>query len=194
MADFSIAFGITNGNEGGWQNDPNDSGNALNGLGTYRGIASAKQATWKGWPIIKSVLSNMTTQPHYGTVAYRAWVGTLNSVLAGNTALQSMVRDFFRANFWDVNRLGDLVSQEVANKVYDSGVNQGTGTAAILLQKCLGVNADGGIGPVTIAAANKMDGVALAGAFKAARIAKYQRIAAANPQDKQYLGNWISRC
>ncbi len=193
MADFEIAFGITNGNEGGWQNDPQDNGNAPV-LGTYRGIASKMQPTWKGWPTVKAAIANMTVQPHYGSSAYYAWVKTLNGVLAANTALQYMVRDFYRVSFWDVNRLGDLKSQEVANKVYDSGVNQGTGTAAIMLQKCLGVNADGGIGPVTINAANKMDGATLAAAFKTARIAKYQRIVAANPQDAQYLDNWISRC
>jgi lysozyme family protein len=194
MAVFEIAFGITNGVEGGWQNDPHDTGNASNGLGTYRGVASAKQSTWQGWPIVKAALANMTAQPAYGSKAYYAWVKTLNGVLAANSALQAMVRDFYQVNFWNVNRLDDLASQTVANKVYDCGVNQGTGTAAIILQKCLGTKPDGDIGPVTIAAANKMDGPTLAQTFKVARIAKYKAIVAANPSDARYLDEWISRC
>jgi lysozyme family protein len=194
MADFAIAYGITNSNEGGWQNDPTDSGNSFNGPGTYKGIASAKQPQWKGWTTVKAAIANMTKQPPYGTGAYYAWVKTLNATLAANTALQSSVQSFYQTNFWDANSLGGLNSQDVANKVYDSGVNQGVGTAAIMLQKCCNAHPDGCIGPVTLKLANAMDGAVLAQMFRAARIAKYHAIVAANPADAQYLDTWLARC
>jgi lysozyme family protein len=194
MSDFKPAFTITNGTEGGWQNDPNDNGNAANGLGTYRGIASAKQQVWHGWSVVKAAIVSMTKQPLYDTDAYHLWVHKLNATLAANTALQTMVLSFFESGFWDVNRLGDLASQAVSNKVYDSGVNQGTGTAARLLQECLGVAVDGDVGDKTLAAANALDGTALAQTFKLARIAHYRETVAKNPNDAQYLDDWISRC
>lgn len=194
MADFQTAFGITNGNEGGWQNDPHDTGNDTAGRGTYKGIASAKQPQWKGWAIVKAAIDRMSAQPPFGTAPYRDWVHRLNVALAANADLQRMVGDFYRVNFWDVNRLGELSSQEVANKVYDSGVNQGTGTAARILQSCLDVDQDGAIGPITIAAANKRDGAELAEAFRAARVAKYQQLVEAHPEDARYLDDWIARC
>ncbi|MBF3951930.1 hypothetical protein ISG27_12870 [Burkholderia pseudomallei] len=46
--------------------------------------------------------------------------------------------------------------------VFDTAVNQGQPTARVMLQRSLGVAADGVIGPVTLAAANKMDDEALA--------------------------------
>ena len=192
MANFKIAFQITNGNEGGWQNDPNDPGNASSGLGTYKGIASKKQPGWEGWKTVAAALHAMGLQPAYGSPAYRAFAHQLNSTLAADPGLQSSVEKFYQANFWDVNSLGSFANQELANKVYDSGVNQGTGTAAILLQKALGVMADGSIGPVTIATANKTPGVVEK--FKATRIAKYKAIVAVNPSNSQYLDDWISRC
>lgn len=194
MAKFDIAFDITNGNEGGWQNDPDDTGNADNGLGTYKGIASKHQPGWKGWAAVRAALVGAGGQPQHGTKAYREYQKTVNSVLAANADLQASVRSFFKTSFWDVNRLDEFASQEVANKVYDSGVNQGTGTAAMLLQKVLGVMPDGSIGPVTIGAANKRNGAELAEAFKQARIAKYKALVTARPEYTKFLSEWVGRC
>lgn len=46
--------------------------------------------------------------------------------------------------------------------VFDMAVNQGQPAARVMLQRALGVDADGIVGPVTLAAANKMDDEALA--------------------------------
>lgn len=194
MAVFEVADKITRANEGGWQNDPSDRGNGPNGYGTYRGIASKIHPSWKGWPVVAAELAKLGQQPPYGTKAYREFVKALNGALAANDALQTMVCAFYKANFWDVLRLDEFKSQQVANKVYDSGVNQGTGTAAMILQRILGVMPDGSIGPVTIAAANKWDGVELAAKFKEARVAKYKALVTARPDQAKYLSTWIERC
>lgn len=194
MAKFEIADSITRRVEGGWQNDPEDTGNDRRGNGTYKGLASAKQPHWKGWPIVAAAIEAMPPQPRYGTKAYYAWVEKLNAALEANSALQDMVTSYYRANFWDVNRLGDLKSQGCANHCYDHGVNRGVGTAAILLQKTLGVMADGNIGPVTIAAANKLRDNELESMYRKARRADYKRLVKANPSLAQYEDTWMGRC
>lgn len=194
MSIFQISFDLTEDVERGWQNDPADTGNSSSGLGTYKGLASSFQPKWKGWPIVKAEIAKLPPQPPYGTRAYSLWVKTLNAALAANAELQAMVASYYKANFWDVNNLGLISSQLVANKVYDAGVNRGTGTAAILLQKVLGLMTDGQIGPVTIKAANAVDGNELAEKYRQARIADYERLIKINPKLAQYKASWLGRC
>jgi hypothetical protein len=193
-AEFAIADEISRGNEGAWQGDPADRGNAANGYGTYRGVASKFHPTWKGWPIIAAETAKLPPQPKYNTKAYYVWVKRLNAALEAITELQEMVVAFYRVNFWDVNRLGELKSQGAANHCYDHGINRGTGTAAILLQKTIGVLADGRIGPVTLAAANKLPDNELAALYRKARRLDYLRIIKANPALAQYQEVWLARC
>jgi lysozyme family protein len=194
MAKFSIADEITRRNEGRWQNDPLDRGNDSNGLGTYKGVSSKIHPGWKGWPIVAAEIAKKPVQPVYGSKAYRAWANELNATLEANGELQRLVDAYYKANFWDVNRLDELRSQGAANHVYDHGVNRGTGTAAILLQKVLGVMADGDIGPVTIAAANKLPDGELEAMYRKARKIDYARLVEKNPSLAQYKNVWLARC
>lgn len=194
MASFEISDELTRRNEGLWQNLPTDRGNGPDGLGTYRGIASKIHPRWKGWPIIAAEIAKKTPQPACGTKGYKDWVKELNAALGANAELQSMVRSFYKANFWDALRLDELNSQGAANQIYDSSVNRGVGTAAILLQKILGVMADGVIGPVTIKAANKMRGNELEALYRAARRADYERIIKINPALAEFRRTWLARC
>lgn len=194
MAVFSVADGITRVNEGGWQNDPDDGGNNDLGWGTYKGLASAKQPKWKGWPIVAAEIAKKPIQPTYGSKAYRLWVKELNTALEANTELQRLVDSYFKANFWDVNRLDEIRSQGAANQIYDHGVTRGTATAALVLQKVLGVMADGAVGPVTIKAANKLRDNELEALYRAARKADYERIIRINPKLAQYRTTWLARC
>jgi len=194
MAVFEVADRITRRNEGGWQNDPEDTGNNRAGWGTYKGLASAKQPGWKGWPIIAAEIAKKLPQPVYGSKAYRAWSRELNAALEAIEPLQSLADSYYKANFWDVNRLDEIRSQGAANHIYDHGVNRGTGTAAILLQKVLGVMADGDIGPVTIAAANRLGDGELEALYRKARVVDYSRLVKNNPQLAQYKNTWLARC
>ncbi len=107
------------------------------------------------------------------------------------------VQAFYQAHYWN-DWFAQLVSDEVAKRVFDFSVNGGSGTAVKTLQQAvnaLGGNltVDGGWGPHTIAAANAADQAALVQAFIAARVAHYQAIVAANPADAQYLKGWLAR-
>ena len=59
--------------------------------------------------------------------------------------------DIYRKRYWDACRCSDL-PDGLDLAVFDTAVNTGPGQAARLLQRIVGVPADGGIGPKTIAA------------------------------------------
>lgn len=110
----------------------------------------------------------------------------------------SAVKDFYQKEFWN-NWFMELVSDELAKRVFDEAVNAGEGTAVKQLQIAINnvsggsVTVDGGWGPLTLQAANLCDGAMLCAAFKAARAQHYRDIAAANPAEAQYLQAWLAR-
>ena len=61
--------------------------------------------------------------------------------------------DIYRKRYWDTCRCSDL-PDGLDLVVFDTAVNTGPAQAARLLQRIVGVPADGGIGPKTIAAVN----------------------------------------
>ena len=107
------------------------------------------------------------------------------------------VQQFYQTQFWN-SWFDQMISDDVAKRVFDFAVNGGPGTAVMTLQRAvnaLGGNltVDGGWGPNTLAAANAADQAALEQAFINARVAHYQQIAANNPSDAQYLNGWTAR-
>lgn len=119
MANFKEAFDITMGHEGGYVNDPADAGGE-----TYRGIARRYNPDWNGWTII----DNTKPDIDFGT-------------------MDPYVRSFYKERYWDVNLLDDF-PQSIANEMFDTGVNMGTGRAARFLQECLNyLNRNGSLFP-----------------------------------------------
>jgi lysozyme family protein len=62
-----------------------------------------------------------------------------------------LVAPLYKRKYWDAVRADDLVSG-VDYAVFDVAVNSGPGRAIKFLQSCVGVDADGGFGPRTLAA------------------------------------------
>lgn len=175
MAKFEIAEAITGRNEGGYANNPADTGGE-----TYAGIARKHWPNWRGWGIIDQIKNS------YGTAA-----ATINRQAQLNPSLTIMISEFYKKNFWDVNRLDDFYDQQIANTVYDFGVNSGTGRAAKYLQSAVGVTQDGKIGPKTIAEVNRLDSSVIYGKYNAARETFYKSIAIGN--QAQFLKSWLRR-
>jgi lysozyme family protein len=127
-----------------------------------------------------------------------AWPAQFASIAAlPQAGRATAVQAFYEAQFWSP-WLAQLVSDELAKRVFDFGVNAGSGTSVKMLQQAvnaLGGNlkVDGGWGPATLAAVNAADENALMQAFIAARAAHYQAIAAAHPADAPYLKLWLAR-
>lgn len=187
MAEFLTAHQKTMGNEGGYANNPDDAGGE-----TYKGAARKMHPKWAGWAIIDQAKKSMTAQPPYGTGSYFNWVRALNKILAANLILQKYVLTFYDGNFWTPNRLGEIVSQQVAEWAYDHLVNAGA-RGAIWLQLAAAVTPDGDIGAKTITAINSMEPVYLlercediAGAYRLDKAAKC-------PSQIQFMSSWLTR-
>jgi len=118
MADYDVAYDITLAHEGGYDNDPDDAGGE-----TYKGVARKFYPTWAGWAIIDAAKE----EPNFP------------DSLKDNIVLDSMIREFYKINYW--NRIGgdDLSEQLLANELFDTGVNMGVSRAVEFLQKALNV-------------------------------------------------------
>lgn len=146
MADFNIAYKITSVNEGGYSNVSGDLGGE-----TYRGIARNYHPKWDGWATIDSIkkANPFLTRKE------------LDARLAAIPELQTSVKNFFKVNFWDINWLDKFNSQDIANELYDTGVNFGPGRALKMLQEAVNftrtdvtLDVDGAIGNNTLNATN----------------------------------------
>ena len=112
MAEFLIAYKITAGNEGGYVNDPHDSGGE-----TYCGISRVNFPHWKGWATID--LYKSQGKVHYNVVF---------------PELANLVHEFYKTNFWDPIDGDNIDDQDVANDAYDMAVNSGVGAAKQMLK------------------------------------------------------------
>jgi len=104
-----------------------------------------------------------------------------------------LVKDFYETYFW---RYGEIVSDEIAKRVFDMAVNAGSQVAIKLLQQALGpqVERDGILGVETITAVNAAPAAKLVVSFQRARRGFYEAIAAKNPENEKYLEGWLKRC
>ena len=66
------------------------------------------------------------------------------------------VGPLYKRKYWD-KVLGDELPAGVDYAVFDTAINSGPGRAAKILQACVGVEPDGGIGPKTLAAVRAAD-------------------------------------
>ena len=78
-------------------------------------------------------------------------------------------KQIYHRDYW-LPIKADAMPFPVALMVFDAAVNAGNRRAAILLQRALRVTADGSIGPVTLAAANRADTRTLVNHIAAERI------------------------
>ena len=69
---------------------------------------------------------------------------------------------------------GDALPAGVDLMVFDMAVNAGVGESGKILQRCVGVDADGAIGPVTLLAVKGAHAASLITSLSAAQLAYYQ--------------------
>lgn len=187
MADFLTAHHKTMCNEGGYSFNPFDAGGE-----TYMGISRRFWPKWAGWRHIDTIKSGLTSMPAYNSTAYYQWVKFLNKQASGNPALQALVVDFYRTNFWNSQRLGEIINQSVANKAYDWHVNAGA-TGIKWIQEAAGATPDGEIGPLSLGAINSHDPDQLiAKAIGLAR-AHRMKVVKEHPSQEVFLAGWLKR-
>jgi lysozyme family protein len=85
------------------------------------------------------------------------------------------VEPLYKKKYWDVVRADELPSG-IDYLVFDMGVNAGPGRSIKLLQTAVGVPADGGFGPMTMAAVQAADPTKLIQDFSDAKEAFYRSL------------------
>lgn len=187
MADFDKAYNITLKHEGGYIHDTDDAGGE-----TFKGIARKFNPSWQGWEIIDKAKIE----------------GTFPKNLKHKTDLDILVRTFYKARYWDVNLLDSCPSQNIANEMFDTGVNMGISRAAKFLQKSLNllnkkgliyqdVTEDGKMGPNTLNALKKcLNYRGYEYLYKLLNIFQgmhYINYMTKSPTQEKYAYGWLSR-
>lgn len=172
MAEFTTAFQLVIAHEGGYGNDPDDPGGE-----TYKGVARKIHSKWDGWTKVDML--------------------KLQSGFPGNLdkdeELQQDILNFYQVNFWDKINGDQITDQEVANSIFDFGVNAGVSTSTSLAQMVIGATVDGVIGPQSIAGINSFNTEHFLAAFTVAKIARYINIVKKRPTSRKYFYGWICR-
>ncbi|KKK95897.1 hypothetical protein LCGC14_2668180 [marine sediment metagenome] len=116
MALFPEAYEITMGHEGGYSNDSDDVGGE-----TYRGVSRKYHPSWPGWKIIDGAKSTPT----------------FPDCIKYDSELNSIIMLFYKANYWDRFWADQIISQAIANELFDTAVNMGVTRAVKFLQSGL---------------------------------------------------------
>lgn len=99
---------------------------------------------------------------------------------------------YYTEHYWKP-LYSEIVSQPIANKLFDLGVLFGVGTAVKNLQIALDVDADGVFGPDTLAHTNAANPRLLLSTFQQEMIAHARAIGAGNPNDAPDVAGWVRR-
>jgi len=131
--------------EGGYAHRASDLGGE-----TWRGISRKNWPGWPGWKIIDRLKEPGDS------------VEDIDATLGLDASLPELVQKFYFKNFWKPLNC-DHLPQSIAAELFDTGVNQGVGTAGKYLQKAVNylnnngkifkdITQDGAVGPMTLAA------------------------------------------
>jgi lysozyme family protein len=104
-----------------------------------------------------------------------------------------LVREFYRTNFWDRIRGDELRSQEIAETIFNFGVNTGVGVAIKLAQVIVGAVPDGGIGPKAVELLNQCTAEKFVPSYALAKISRYAAICNKDRGQSKFLLGWINR-
>ena len=178
MAGFEDAIKYTLAFEGGYANDPNDSGGE-----TYKGISRRAHPDWQGWLLVDAAKKGAKN------------AAGINDRLKGDLLLDELVKEVYREGYW--KPLGKL-PERVRMKVFDMAVNAGSNRAARLLQTALNalgakLAVDGLIGPATRGALGSFSEDDVLNALCSAQRGFYQNLARTKPANAKFLKGWLAR-
>lgn len=166
MADIRKFIPLLLSVEGGYVNDPDDSGGATN-LGVTL-------ATWReaGYDIDGD--------------------GDIDSDDMRLLSVSDAVSRVIKPMFWDRWKADEIDCQAVANILVDWLYNSGSPGIRIP-QRLLGVREDGIVGPETLEALNGADQEELFSKIKSERINYYSDLVSRKPEKKKFLNGWMNR-
>ncbi len=171
MAAFDRALRRTLDWEGGYAADPDDPGGE-----TWQGISRRYHPAWPGWALVDTGVRDVAR-------------------------LASLVRAFYRQQYWQPLRGDEWPRQRPAEATFDGAVHGGLQTAVRRLQRALNLcgaspalQIDGRMGARTLAAlAAVKDEAELLCAVQMLRAADLLRQAETHPEVGKYLRGWMRR-
>lgn len=119
MADFYKYYPFLKQFEGGYVNDPDDSGGE-----TYRGIARKHNPNWDGWEIVDDWKAKNGI-PKYNFIIPIEY-------------LDKLCADYSKSHYWDKMYLDQINNQSVAEMIGDYGYNSGTRLSMGTVQELIG--------------------------------------------------------
>jgi lysozyme family protein len=99
----------------------------------------------------------------------------------------------YKKQYWDRFCGDQILSDDVASCLLSYSINDGTNREIKMLQACLGLPADGVMGPQTLYGTNAYNSTMLAAALRAAQADWYRAIVAKQPTDTRFLKGWLAR-
>ena len=142
----------------------------------------------EGWPAYTNRPEDRGG-PTKGGITLDSWRGFTRNPDATAEELQQVTeqqaRAFYTKRYIVDPRFDDIVDEELTELIVDAGVLHGTYRASRWLQKCAGVNADGQVGPITLAAVNAQPAAALVLEVCALRFELFGRLVSADPELKR---------
>lgn len=160
---WKTSFDFMQESEGGFSDDPDDSGNWLPDGRKGCTNLGVTQTTWE------------------------SWVGRQSNEKEMRNLTHALVEPMYRRKFWDACRCNDLPNG-VDYLVFDLAVNAGVGRSAKTLQSFVGATPDGAIGPLTLAAVSKFDSIELVNKFTDEKVAWYKSL-----KNPKYEQGWLNR-
>ena len=105
---------------------------------------------------------------------------------------QDVINRILKPHYWDRWKADQIISQPIANILVDWVWGSGK-WGVIIPQRLLGLQADGVVGQLTIAAVNKQNPAELFARIKTARVEFLNNIVKNDPSQKVFLRGWINR-
>lgn len=107
---------------------------------------------------------------------------------------ETRAREIYKREYWDKVRGDEVDNQRIANLMFDTAVNMSPYRAIKFAQMCLGVPADGVVGPNTLGSINHVvNADAFIAAYSNFRIARYVAIVGDDPTQAKFLQGWKNR-
>lgn len=199
MAQFGIAYDKTMAHEGQYANDPRDMGGE-----TWKGISRKNWPQWAGWEVIDAIKANVHSRD-------------LNKAMNADEELESYVKQFYLAEFWNKLSLAEIKDQAIADELFDTAVNQGEAKAGKYFQEALNllnnnqkhysdIEADGKIGAGTLKAYNaymltahfpgrsvERNTKTLLKVMNGLQFGRYAEICREHPEQEVYFYGWVNR-
>lgn len=181
MAKFEIAYKITKANEGGYNNDPTDTGGE-----TYKGIARKYHPSWQGWKIVDEYKKSLG-----GKLA--------RNTIIPNPLLDMMVTDFYKAKFWKPIEGDKINNQQMANLIFDFGVNGNHTTVISFVERIVNglgfkMQVDGKIDPTVLSWLNSEKKEEIYKRLKERIKNYYQQLSSKDPEKYgNKLQGWLNR-